>query len=78
MFNDSGAVQAVDVVGGPTSEENKNISVRTLCVCVCYGIGIPMYSISVCLPAYACQFICRLPSTSVTITLLTVAFTCHR
>ena len=35
MFNESGAVQAVEVVGGPTSEENKDIAVRTLCVCVC-------------------------------------------
>ena len=34
MFNESGAVQAVDVVGGPTSEENKN-PVRMMCVCVC-------------------------------------------
>ena len=35
MFDESGAVQAVEVVGGPISEENKDIMVRTLCVCVC-------------------------------------------
>ena len=28
MFDESGAVQAVEVVGGPTSEENKDITVR--------------------------------------------------
>ena len=72
MFNESGAVQTVDAVGGPTSEENKDVAVRTLCVCVCVCVCvvvIPMYSISVCLPAYVCHFICRWPSTKVTIAL---------
>ena len=37
MFDESGAVQAVDAVGGPTPEENKNIPVRMfLCVYVQY------------------------------------------
>ena len=71
MFDESGAVQAVDAVGGPASEENKDISVRTLCVCVCvcYGLGVSMCSISVCLPAYVCKIIGSVASTTVIITL---------
>ena len=49
MFGESGAVQAVDVVGGPASEENKDILVRTLCLCVC---------VCVCVCVRVCVCVC--------------------